>query len=228
MPTPALAGPPYMTDDPEPVDLHHTETFLFASGSYGATGREGVSGVDFNYGLAQDAHVNLVVPLDYAAPKDGEAFSGVGNIELALKYRFFNRNGWQAAVFPRLYLKSASKAVGDHHAAFFLPVWVQKDWGEWSSFGGGGCVVNRSGEARNFCQGGGAVTRQVLPKLNLGAEIVHQSAAEKGGRASTGMGAGLTYDLNDHYHLMAYAGPNLQHIYANGRYVWYAALQITY
>jgi hypothetical protein len=37
LPGPASAGPPYTTDDPEPVELHHWEVYL-ASQNYFAAG----------------------------------------------------------------------------------------------------------------------------------------------------------------------------------------------
>jgi acyl-CoA synthetase (AMP-forming)/AMP-acid ligase II len=31
-------------------------------------------------------------------------------------------------------------------ACVLLPVWAGKNWDKWSTFGGGGCVINRGGE----------------------------------------------------------------------------------
>lgn len=230
LPTAVRAGPPFITDDPAPVDLHHFETFYFTAGSTTREGFGGASGIDFNYGLARDLHINIAVPFEYDHPKIGNAVSGVGNIELAAKYRFLHQEsfGWDVAVYPRVILKSASDQVGDDHAAFFLPVWIGRNGDNWSTYGGGGCVYNHGGDARDYCQMGWAVTRDLAPNLHVGAEVVHATADAKGGRASTALGAGLTYDLNDHYHLLAYAGPNLQNTGETARYNWYAALQTTF
>ena len=35
----ALAGPPFLTDDPEPVDYHHSEFYVFATDDQTADGR---------------------------------------------------------------------------------------------------------------------------------------------------------------------------------------------
>jgi hypothetical protein len=226
----AYAGPPFITDDPAPVDLHHFETFYFTAGASGRDGFGGASGVDFNYGLARDLHINIAVPFEYDHPKSGAYSSGIGNIELAAKYRFLHQEsfGWDVAVYPRVILKSASDQVGDDHAAFFLPVWIGRSGEGWSTYGGGGCLYNQGDEGRNYCQAGWVVTRDLASDLHVGVEVVHETADAKGGRASTALGAGVTYDLNDHYHLLAYAGPNLQNTGETARYNSYAALQTTF
>jgi hypothetical protein len=62
-----------------------------------------------------------------------------------------------------------------------MPLWLEKDWGSWSAFGGGGCALNRGSGSQDFCQAGWVLTRQILPSLQLGAEIVHQTADKIGG-----------------------------------------------
>jgi hypothetical protein len=160
----------------------------------------------------------------------GPAVAGLGNVELAAKYKFLHQEafGWDVAVFPRLFLPSASAEVGEKHFSLLLPIWAERDWGDWSTFGGGGCVLNRSGGSQDYCLMGWALTRHVLPDLQLGAEIVHQGADSKGGRASTGAGAGLIYDINEHIHLLAYAGPGLQNAAETAQTSWYTSVLFTF
>ena len=61
--------------------------------------------------------------------------------------------------------------MGEQHASFLFPLWLEKDWGQWSAFGGGGCEINRGGNSENFCLMGAVVTRQFTTKLQLGLEI---------------------------------------------------------
>jgi hypothetical protein len=222
----AVAGPPYVSDDPEPTDFRHYEIYLFASGTETRGRTSGAAGLDFNYGATSDLQLTAVFPLAYDNPSGERSVAGLGNIEFAAKYRFLHRAdlGWDVAAFPRLFLPSGSAQVGKSHTSLLLPVWLGKDVEQWSTFGGGGCVINRGGDSRNFCLVGWVVTRQMSLKLQLGAEIVHQTPDSRDGRASTGVGAGLRYDLNENYHLLAYAGPGLQNAAATGRYSWYASL----
>ncbi|HEY2071452.1 MAG TPA: transporter [Rhizomicrobium sp.] len=227
---PALAGPPYVTDDPEPTDTGHFEIYAFGDGTSTRDGSGGEAGIDFNYGGAENLQFTAVIPLAYDDPKHGAFVSGLGNIELAAKYRFLHQDdfGWDVSVFPRVFLPSASSKVGDQHASFLLPIWVEKDWGAWSTFGGGGCALNNGGGSKDYCMAGWAVTRQVLPNLHLGLEIYHQTADMRGGRATTGLGAGATWDITDNYHLMASWGPGIQDAAATDRMTWYAALLTTF
>ena len=48
---PAFAGPPFRTDDPEPVAYRHGEAYLFSSGTRDAGGMSGAGpAMEFNYG----------------------------------------------------------------------------------------------------------------------------------------------------------------------------------
>ncbi|MBN9532105.1 MAG: transporter [Alphaproteobacteria bacterium] len=227
---PALAGPPYVTDDPEPTDYRHFEIYAFGSGSVSRGGRDGAGGIDFNYGGAPDLQLTAVLPFAYDSPNGAAAVAGVGNIELAAKYKFLHQadTGWDVSVFPRLFLPSLSSRIGDRHFSILLPVWIGRDLGKWSTFGGGGCAWNESRESQNYCLAGWALTREIAPHLTVGAELYHQTAADRGGKAATGVGFGATYDLNEHYHLMASAGPGLQNRAETGDMAWYAAVLMTF
>jgi hypothetical protein len=68
----AMAGPPYISDDPEPTDYRHYEIYLFSSGTNTESGTSGASGIDFNYGAARDVQLTAVLPLDYATANSGK------------------------------------------------------------------------------------------------------------------------------------------------------------
>jgi hypothetical protein len=231
LPALVCAGPPYVTDDPEPTDSRHYEIYLFGQGSGGRSGASSAYGIDFNYGAGDDLQLTAAVPFVFERPTGEASARGIGNIELAAKYRFAHKAdiGWDIAVFPRLFLPSSSDAVGEKHFSLLIPVWFQHDWDDerWSTFGGGGCVINRGGDSKDFCLAGWAVTHQLSSKLQLGVELVHQSADVRGGHASTQAGFGAKYDINDTLHLLAYAGPSLQSIPQGERYAWYASVLIT-
>ena len=48
---PALAGPPYITDDPEPVDYQHWEVYLFTGGAQSAGDTTGLVGDPITTGI---------------------------------------------------------------------------------------------------------------------------------------------------------------------------------
>jgi len=224
---PAAAGPPYVSDDPQTTDYRHFEIYLFNAGTVTRDGTAGAAGIDFNYGAAPNLQLTAVVPLEFDTASGDTA---VGNIELAAKYKFLHREdtGLDVAAFPRVFLPSASHSIGDRHASLLLPVWVEKDWGAWSAFGGGGCAINRGGDSQDYCLFGWALTRAVRPDLHLGLELYHRTADTRGGRAATGLGGGAIYDLTDNYHLLAWFGPGLQNAAETNRCSWYTALLFTF
>ncbi len=133
----AHAGPPYVSDDPETTDYHHVEAYLFASATSTRFGTGSATGIDFSYGAGPDLQLTLVAPVAQERPNQGQSATGPGNIELAAKIRLAHlaRAGWDVSVFPRLFLPSASRRVGDQHEAYLLPVWIERDWGQWSPSG---------------------------------------------------------------------------------------------
>src|SRR4030081_2556324 len=136
---PAVAGPPYVSDDPEPTDYKHFEIYSFSAGTATRGDLGGASGIDFNYGATPNLQLTATVPIGFDNSAGGSASFGPSNIELAAKYRFLHQDsfGLDVAVFPRVFLPSASANVGDNTASLLLPIWVQKDWnGGWSAFGG--------------------------------------------------------------------------------------------
>ena len=135
---PAVAGPPYQSDDPQPTDFGHFEIYTFDKGTFGHSGSSSASGLDFNYGAVPDLQLTAAVPFGYDAPSDGPSAFGPGNVELAAKYKIIHQDtfGLDVSVFPRIFLPSSSQ-TGDPNASILLPIWVQKDWGPVSAFGGG-------------------------------------------------------------------------------------------
>jgi hypothetical protein len=227
--TSALAGPPYVTDDPVPTERGHYEIYAFGGGSTARDGSDGAAGIDFNVGAATDLQLTAVVPFAWNAPDDANTERDVGNVELAAKYRFVHQDdvGVDVAIFPRVFLPAGASAVGSKHTQVLLPIWIGRDTDAWSTFGGGGCVIDRGNDARDFCLWGWAATLQVRADLQVGAEVYHQTADVRGGHASTNVGFGATYDLGEHLHLMASGGPTVENSASTSDANWYVALLIT-
>src|SRR5271155_3257761 len=59
-----FAGPPFLTDDPEPVDYQHWEAYLFTMGDHSGSvyNVEGPA-VELNYGVLPDTQLHLIVPM---------------------------------------------------------------------------------------------------------------------------------------------------------------------
>lgn len=228
MSAPAWAGPPFLSDDPDPTPHGEYEILLFTEGEPLSGNASGSLGIDFNYGATPDLQLTAAAPVIFE-DVGGERSWGLGNVELAAKLRVLHQEtfGWDVAIFPRVYLPSGSN-LGDQHASFLLPVWVGRDDGNWSTFGGGGCAINRGGGSQDYCLAGWGVTYDVTPQLNLGAELFHQTADVEGGEATTTIGFGGTYSLNDTVHLLGYLGADPDHFGEADRTAWYTSLLFTF
>jgi hypothetical protein len=225
--SPAMAGPPYVTDDPEPTDTGHWEVYGFASGVGLKGDTAAQSGFDINYGAAKDLQLTLVAPVDY--DQDKKLTVGAGSVELGAKYRFIHQSegGWTPDVsfFPSINLPTAGRRVDSGRMGLFLPFWAQKDFGDWSTFGGGGYQINPGPENRDYWLTGWAATRKITDKLQLGAEIYHQTRDAVDHHAFTGLGVGLTYQFAKHFAFIASGGPSVA---GQRQTLVYTAIEFTY
>jgi Putative MetA-pathway of phenol degradation len=207
--SPALAGPPYLTDDPVPTDTGHWEIYAFTAADGRGSTFDGDAGFDLNYGPLKDVQLTATVPLSFSHSRDEGWRSGTGDLELGVKYRFVNdeRSGFSAAVFPRVILPTASHSPGEK-ARVLLPLWLGKDFaGGTSVFGGGGYTINPGAGNRNFWQAAVAVTHDVSKTASVGAEIARQGADVQGGTAQTSAGLGGTVQVAEDYALLFSGGP---------------------
>ena len=223
--TPALAGPPYETDDPAPTDTGHWEIYAFGAVDGDDGNIDGAAGVDLNYGAVEGVQLTATLPVGFARQGGQSGWTtGGGDVELGLKYRFLNhdRAGFSVAVFPRAILPTASNGFGSELTRFLLPVWAQQDIGPWSVFGGGGYEINPGNGNRDFWQAGLAVTRAISDRWAVGSEITHQGPENVGAPSTTSLGLGSIVKLGGPVSLLLSGGPS----FARGAtsYHLYAAL----
>jgi hypothetical protein len=225
---PASAGPPYLTDDPEPTDRGHWEIYAFTAGEGHRSALDGDSGFDLNYGAVEDVQLTATLPLSFSHPPHERWEGGTGDLELGVKYRFFHdeKRGLSGAIFPRVVLPTASHAP-DERARFLLPLWLGKDFaGGTSVFGGGGYLINPGAGNKDFWQAAVALTQDIRDGLSVGAEVTRQGPDTEGGTAQTRVGVGSIIKLSSHDDLLLSGGPT----WADHRtgYHFYAALGLNF
>ena len=212
VPSLASAGPPFLTDDPEPTETGHWEIFgplIEVEGKGDEYG--GAVAAEFNYGAAPDLQITVELPLGYSHDAGGTQW-GAGDVAVSAKYRF-NRDedaGLSIAAFPGITLPTASNGQGSGKVTALLPIWAQKDIGPWSLFGGGGYAINPGVGNRNYWTGGIGLSRQMNSKLLLGIEADWQGADTVGGNGSTSLGLGAIYQLKAPFRLLASGGPTFE------------------
>jgi len=82
--------------------------------------------------------------------------------------------------------------------------------------------------SQSFCEAGGVVTYQLLPKLQLGVELFHQTAEGNGTPATSSIGIGARYDINDTFHLLGYIRRGIENVDTTDQYSWYASVLFTF
>jgi hypothetical protein len=212
--TTVFAGPPFLTDDPEPVEFKHYELYLF--GTVDST-RKSTNGTgpafEFNVGAAPNLQVHLILPLAFTAPQDGPGAYGLGDMEFGLKYRFIQEEDWRpmVGVFPQLELPTgdAGQGLGNGRVWTKLPVWVQKSSGPWTTYGGGGYAINNAEGARHYYFGGWLLQRDLGERLTLGGEIFAQGKSDDNTRSFAVFNLGGIFHFTHDFCLLFTGGHSL-------------------
>ena len=200
------AGPPFQTDDPEPIDYRHFEFYTFAS-SDGTPIETDTAGpaVEFNWGALPNVHLHIVIPAASALPHDGPRTFGIGDIETGIKYRFVQESKTRPMIGTFVMIElpagNADRGLGIGKTWYKLPLWVQKSWGPWTSYGGGGEVVYSGNVAgfRDYPFAGWLVQRDLGKKWTLGSEAFYhgpEGDAAPQTRASTLLDFGGYYKFH--------------------------------
>ena len=132
---------------------------------------------------------------------------GLGDIELGVKYRFIDESERrpQVGTFPLLLLPtgSGSRGLGSGEVQALLPIWLQKSFGPWTTYRGGGirlAASERDGVA------GWLLQRELARGLTLGAEAFLTVPLSQG-TGEIRINLGLVVDFTGVQHLLLSAGP---------------------
>jgi hypothetical protein len=224
---PLFAGPPFQTDDPEPVDFHHYEFYVF--GNADGTGVEmdtAGPAAEFNWGILPNTQFHLVVPLaaivpsnnaKYAPSGTGPSEFGLGDIEIGVKYRWIKETKYRPMIgtFTMLEVPSGNSNLGLGVGKVWakLPVWVQKSYGPWTTYGGVGEQIVPQTGYNNFTYGGWLVQRDIGKKWTLGGEVFSHGAE---GIATPQIRASTLVDAGGYYYIR---NPGFQVLFCYGHAV---------
>jgi len=210
------AGPPYVTDDPEPPDLHDWEVIVSFLGYHDAGGWSGSAPfVDVNYGAFHNVQLHIGPSLALSSAPRGPFQFGAGDTELGLKYRFVDEtpNCPQIALYPLLEVPTGNdihNLSSGKNLDAFVPLWIEKNFGPWTAYGGGGYWITPGSDNKNWGYVGSVLQRRLSPHLTLGAEIFYETARVAGGTSNTVLNLGGGIDLSDTYHIIFSAGHTVQ------------------
>jgi hypothetical protein len=219
-------GPPYQTDDPVPVDLHHYEFYIFgAMDSTPVISTSAGPAFEFNWGAAPRVQIHAVLPFGESAPMNNPVYDpsgqgpsafGLTDMELGAKIAFIKESKRfpQIGSFTMFELPTGSytKGLGIGKVWYKLPIWVQKNEGKWLFDGGAGYEVVPQTDYKNFVYGGFLVKKELSERLELGAEIFAHGAE---GAAAPQTEASAMIDIGGYYHFKKHPGEQFLFCYGH-------------
>jgi hypothetical protein len=203
-------GPPFQTDDPVPVDLHHYEFYIFGALD-GTRVEKDATGpaIEFNWGAMPRVQVHAILPLGVVDPSNNPAYAPAGtgprafgliDTEVGAKIAFIKESKLmpQIGSFTMFEIPtgSAARGLGVGKVWYRLPLWAQKNFGPWLIDGGGGETVVPQVGYRNFRYGGFLVKYTFGERLELGSEAVYhgpEGVATPQTMAATLVDTGVVY-----------------------------------
>jgi hypothetical protein len=229
---PAWCGPPFVTDDPEPVEYQHHEMYIASEQTSTQSGKVVTPMVEYNYGALPDLQLSITVPYVFNSPVGQIGQQGLGDLVLGAKYRFLQDTDSHPmmAVYPTVVTPNgnANKGLGNGGTQIFLPVWIQKTWGDWQSYGGGGYWINRAPDATNHWYFGWELQRKISERITIGGEIFHETEQLPADTSSTGFSLGGIYSLDQHNRLLLSVGRGLTDISMQNRFTSYIAYGLSW
>jgi Putative MetA-pathway of phenol degradation len=209
-----IAGPPFFTDDPAPVDYKDSEFYLFSTYDQTKSGKNaGLPAFEYNYGVLPDMQLHIVVPFIRSVTVDSSSEYGTGDIELGIKYRFIQETDTspQIGIFPMAELATgdSTKGLGNGKTWWRLPIWAQKSWGEWTTYGGVGLVINQAEGKKNYSFAGWQLQKELSEKWTLGAEVFGRQKDTVDTQKTTIVNLGGYYKFTPDFNLLFSAGHSL-------------------
>ena len=149
-----FGGPPFNTDDPQPVDFRHWEYYVSSISNHHKGVWSGTSPhFEINYGLIPDVQVHLLLPLNYYFSEHQGSGFGYADTEFGIKYRFVQEtdNSPQIGTFPIILIPTIKNSeFSNGKTKIYIPVWMQKSWGKLTTYGGAGYWINRGAGNKNW------------------------------------------------------------------------------
>jgi len=128
----ARAGPPFVTEDPEPPPPGGWEINVpfIIERTPGETDMN-TPLFDLNYGLP-NIQLKLEIPVEIIHDDADGTVGGAGDLVLGVKWRFLNneRSQFQLGTYPQVLVPTGnhSRGLGQGGSAFEFPLIAQKNW----------------------------------------------------------------------------------------------------
>jgi hypothetical protein len=207
------AGPPYNTDDPEPVELHHWEYYVSSANTFQAHELSGtLPHFEVNYGLLPHVQVHLLMPLNYDRMANQPLQYGYTNTEVGVKYCFIQETDKlpQIGTFPIILIPTLKDSrFSNGNVQLFIPLWIQKSWDKLTTYGGGGYWIRSGVTNKNSVFAGWEAQYDFLSKVTLGGELYYHSSEAVDSQSVFAFNAGGSINFTPKLHLIFSIGHSL-------------------
>lgn len=174
------AGPPFNTDDPQPVQLKHWEYYISSVTTFQAHEWSGtLPHFEVNYGVVPNVQLHVLLPVNYDYSATGGFNAGYSYTEVGVKYCFIpeTESFPQIGTFPIVEIPTLKNArFGDGNVQLFIPLWIQKSWNKLTTYGGGGYSIRPGAANKNSVFVGWEVQYDFSPIVTLGSELYYHSS----------------------------------------------------
>jgi hypothetical protein len=204
------AGPPFKTDDPQPVDFHHWEFYLASQQEFAQHGTNAtLPHIEVNFGAFRNVQLHVVAPMGFIRTGDGEAY-GYSDTEVGVKYRFLDESesSPQIGIFPLIEIPTGDEAkqLGAGSLQAYMPVWLQKSWGKLTTYGGAGFWYNPGTGNENWIFAGWEAQYDFSEIVTVGGELYYHTPDRRDGRSGAGFDVGGYINLTENNHILLSLG----------------------
>lgn len=233
-PLPAWGGPPFSTDDPDPGKPGDWELITFGANNRALHISSGATpGVEFNFSPFSGTSIAVVAPMVYQPQKGAPNDWGTGDIDISWKQELFkqdeNGSPLTISVVPAIEPPSGDpkRNLGTGYVHAFFPVWAQREFDDWTLYGGGGYWINPGPGHKNYWFAGAVLQRKITDDLSVGVELNHESADALNDRDTSAFNVGATYKITEHLNIYASIGRGIQNAAQTNELSWYFGLSST-
>jgi hypothetical protein len=201
-----FSAPPFITDDPAPVEYQHWQFYLFSTLDKSDTYRQiNVPSFTLNYGAFPNFEASLTFGfLSFKQTAFLEALNvldayGFTDMVFTPKYTLIKETNTfpQIAVAPSISFPTGAqhRGLGNGRSIITYPIWLQKSWDSWTTYGGGGYLENLAPNTKNFYFEGWVIQKNLNERLMLGMELYHQNGSLVTRRSTTLAALGGSYNF---------------------------------
>jgi hypothetical protein len=151
--------------------------------------------------------------MGYVRTSDGEAY-GYSDTEFGVKYRFLEESAAspQIGIFPLIEIPTGdpAKELGQGSVQAYLPIWLQKSWGQFTTYGGAGFWYNPGTDNRNWLFAGWEAQYDFSKTVTVGGELYYHTPDKRDGRSGAGFDVGGFINLSENDHILISLGQSLR------------------